>query len=185
MTVTRTASGWIISSSGRQGPPIDLTTTKFEMTYTPDWQPVQLTIDGMLGGKALKLSTSFGLTTAITDLTQGEKTGTATQVVSARTIVLPNNFYAGYEALAARLGKGRQARGCAGLRGRRPPVSRSIASPPGNWSGRPVGGVPPVRSDVQHDVRKLPVEIWTDSHDRMASDFGDAPRSSSGTTSRR
>ena len=26
VTVSRTASGWIISSSGRQGPPIDLTT---------------------------------------------------------------------------------------------------------------------------------------------------------------
>lgn len=105
VTVVRTATGWIISSSGRQGAPIDLVTSKFEMTYAADWQPERLTIEGTLGGKPLRLSTSFGLTTAISELTQGDKNGTATQVVSARTIVLPSNFYAAYEALAARLGK--------------------------------------------------------------------------------
>jgi uncharacterized protein len=73
------------------------------MTYASDWQPERLAIEGTLAGKPLRLTTSFGLTTAISELMQGEKNGTATQVVSARTIVLPSNFYASYEALAARL----------------------------------------------------------------------------------
>src|SRR5262245_35543827 len=77
VSVSGGATGWTISSTGRQGRPIDLTTTKFEMKYTPDWQPVQLTVDALLGGKPLKIATSFGLTTAITEMTQGEKTGTA------------------------------------------------------------------------------------------------------------
>jgi pimeloyl-ACP methyl ester carboxylesterase len=170
VTVTRTASGWIISSSGRQGPPIDLTTTKFEMTYTADWQPVQLAIDGMLGGKPLKLSTSFGLTTAITELTQGEKTGTATQVVSARTIVLPNNFYAGYEALAARLGK---AAAGARLPAYVVPQAEAVVTVDRITQRQLVG---PGLSDEFRQFEltfitgsgKLPVEIWIDSRDRMA-----------------
>jgi len=104
VTLSRTATEWIISSNGRQDPPIDLVTKKFEMTYAPDWQPVRLSIDATLAGKPLRISTSFGLTTAISDVTQGDRDGTTTQVVSARTVVAPANFYAAYEALAARLG---------------------------------------------------------------------------------
>ena len=43
------------------------------------------------------------MTTAINEITQNGTTTSKTDQVSARTIVLPNNFYAGYEALAARL----------------------------------------------------------------------------------
>jgi pimeloyl-ACP methyl ester carboxylesterase len=170
VTVARTASGWIISSSGRQGPPIDLTTTRFEMTYTPDWQPVQLTVDGTLGGKPLKLSTSFGLTTAITEMTQGEKSGTATQVVSARTIVLPNNFYAGYEALAARLGKV-----TVGARLPAYVVPQAEASVTvDRITSRQLVGPGLSEQFRQFELTfnttsgKLPVEIWIDSRDRMA-----------------
>jgi len=170
VTVSRTASGWIISSSGRQGPPIDLTTTKFEMTYTPDWQPVQLTVDGILGGKTLKILTSFGLTTAITEMTQGDKNGTATQVVSARTIVLPNNFYAGYEALAARLGKVTTG---ARLPAYVVPQAEAAVTVDRVTSRQLVG--PGLSEEFrQFDLTfntasgKLPVEIWIDSRDRMA-----------------
>jgi pimeloyl-ACP methyl ester carboxylesterase len=104
VTLARTASGWTISSSGRQGSPIDLVTSKFEMVYAADWQPERLTIDATVRGQALTLSTTFGLTTAISDMVQGDKKGSVTHIVTARTIVLPNNFYGSYEALAARLG---------------------------------------------------------------------------------
>ena len=43
------------------------------------------------------------MTTAINEITQNGTTTSKTDQVSARTIVLPNNFFAGYEALAARL----------------------------------------------------------------------------------
>ena len=49
------------------------------------------------------ISTSFGLTTAVNEITQNGATSSKTDQVSARTVVLPNNFYAAYEALAARL----------------------------------------------------------------------------------
>jgi pimeloyl-ACP methyl ester carboxylesterase len=56
-----------------------------------------------MNGQPLRLATSFGMTTAINEITQGDRTNSKTDQVSARTIILPNNFFAAYEALAARL----------------------------------------------------------------------------------
>ena len=39
------ASGWIITSTGRTGAPIDFTITRFEMKYTPDWQPLEMKLE--------------------------------------------------------------------------------------------------------------------------------------------
>ena len=76
---------------------------RFEAKYAADWQPLELRIDATVGGKPLTLSTSFGLTTAINEITQGGTTNSKTDQISARSIILPNNFFAAYEALAARL----------------------------------------------------------------------------------
>src|SRR5262245_47755069 len=48
MTITETADGRKISSIGRLNAPVDMTTNKFEVTYTADWQPQQLQIEGVL-----------------------------------------------------------------------------------------------------------------------------------------
>jgi hypothetical protein len=103
VTLTRTADGWTIASTGRLAPPIDLTTDRFEMRYGADWQPIELEIDATLGGKPLRLATSFGVTTAINEITQAGGTTAKTDQISARTIVLPNLFFGANEALAARL----------------------------------------------------------------------------------
>jgi dienelactone hydrolase len=103
VTVTRTGGGWQISSSGQLGAPFDLTNSKFEVTYASDWQPQRLSIEGVTSGQSMSLGATFGLTTAIVDLTRGAQRGSAVHQVSARTIVLPNYFFAGYEALTARL----------------------------------------------------------------------------------
>jgi pimeloyl-ACP methyl ester carboxylesterase len=101
--VTRTATGVKITSVGQLAPPLDLVTSKFEMLYGIDGHPMRLTIEGQLRGLPLSLQTSFGVTTAITDLVQGANKGTVTHEVSPRTIVLPRNFFGAYEALTARL----------------------------------------------------------------------------------
>ena len=103
VTLSRGTSGWIITSSGRQTGPIDLSTNRFEMKYTDDWQPLELKIEGMQRNTRLALSTSFTLTTAISEITQSGVTNSKEDKVSPRTIVMPNNFYASYEALAVRL----------------------------------------------------------------------------------
>jgi pimeloyl-ACP methyl ester carboxylesterase len=101
--VSRTPTGVKITSVGQLAPPIDLVTSRFEMLYGVDGHPQRLTIEGQLRGLPLSLNTSFGVTTAITDLVQGAQKGTVTHEVSPRTIVLPQNFFAAYEALTARL----------------------------------------------------------------------------------
>ena len=103
VTVGRSGSDVIISSSGRHAPPVDITITRFQARYSGDWQPIELSIDAMMGQRTLALRTSFGLTTAINEITQGGATNSKTDQVSARTIILPNGFFGAYEALAARL----------------------------------------------------------------------------------
>ncbi|HVJ26564.1 MAG TPA: alpha/beta fold hydrolase, partial [Vicinamibacterales bacterium] len=83
--------------------PADITTNQFEAKYSADWQPLELRIDAVMGGKPIRLSTSFGLTTAVNEITQGGNTNSKTDQVSARSLILPNNFFGAYEALAARL----------------------------------------------------------------------------------
>jgi alpha-beta hydrolase superfamily lysophospholipase len=101
--LARTKDGWIIVSTGRTAPPYENTLHRFELKYSPDWQPIELKIEATAGRTSLGLATSFGGTTAISEITQNGLTNAKTDLVSPRTIVLPNNFYAGYEALAARL----------------------------------------------------------------------------------
>jgi pimeloyl-ACP methyl ester carboxylesterase len=103
--VSRSGSQWIVTSTGRMG---TTTLNRFEVKYTADWQPVELQMELTQGGKdgekKLQVATSFAVTTAINEITQNGVTNSKTDQISARTIVLPNNVYAAYEALAARLG---------------------------------------------------------------------------------
>jgi pimeloyl-ACP methyl ester carboxylesterase len=102
-SVARDASGWVITSGGRIEAPIDLTITRFEMKYSPDWQPLELNIAAIQQKSSVAVSTSFTTTSAINEITQQGKTVSKEDQISARAIVLPNNFWGAYEALAARL----------------------------------------------------------------------------------
>ncbi|MDQ3148763.1 MAG: hypothetical protein M3Q38_02405, partial [Chloroflexota bacterium] len=103
VTVSRSGVGWIVAGTGKLGAPVDITTNQFEAKYSADWQPLELRIDAVMGGKPIRLSTSFGLTTAVNEITQDGTTNSKTDQVSARSLILPNNFFGAYEALAARL----------------------------------------------------------------------------------
>jgi pimeloyl-ACP methyl ester carboxylesterase len=102
-SISSSGSGWLLESTSRLDPPIDLVTSKFEVRYGADWQPQQLAIESTLGGQQLSLSTNFGVTTAMSELTQAGQHGSNSVQISPRTIVLPNNFFGAYEALAIRL----------------------------------------------------------------------------------
>jgi pimeloyl-ACP methyl ester carboxylesterase len=170
VTVTRTGSGWLISMFGRQAPPIDLLTTKFEMTYGADWQPQKLVIEGVLRGQVITLGSTFGLTTATIEVMQAAKKGSFVRDVTPRTIVLPNNFFGAYEALAARL--------ASAVIGTRLPI---FVAPDGEISAM-VDKIAPRRLTTPGgpiDLRQfdltfanptgpLPVEVWTDARNRLA-----------------
>lgn len=103
VNLARTGGNWIITATGQMSSPADLVINRFEAKYASDWQPLELTIEATQGGQALGLRTSFGLTTAVNEITQGGTTNSKTDQISARSIILPNNFFAAYEAVAARL----------------------------------------------------------------------------------
>jgi pimeloyl-ACP methyl ester carboxylesterase len=103
VNVAQAGGQWIITSSGQTAGPVAVTNNKYEVKYSADWQPLELHIEGSVGGKPIALKTSFGMTTAVNEITQTGFTTSKTDQITARSIVLPNNFFAGYEALAVRL----------------------------------------------------------------------------------
>jgi pimeloyl-ACP methyl ester carboxylesterase len=105
LSVTRTPSGWQLRGAGDLAPPFDVTTTRFEMDYGPDWQPQRLDLAGTMRGESVNISSSFGLTSASTDVVSGAQRGSVVHQITPRTVVLPNSFIAAYEALAVRLGQ--------------------------------------------------------------------------------
>jgi pimeloyl-ACP methyl ester carboxylesterase len=103
VTVTRADGAFTISARGQLGPPIDLITNTFQMVYSNDWQPRTLKIEAALRNQTLVVSTTFGLTTAISDVVQGTQKGSASHDITPRAVVLPPSYIGAYEILAARL----------------------------------------------------------------------------------
>jgi pimeloyl-ACP methyl ester carboxylesterase len=170
VSVTKSGTGWLIASTGRLLPPIDLVTTKFEMNYDGDWQPRQLAVEATQRGQAITISTTFGLTTATSEATRGAEHGAATHQILPRSIVLPEHFFGGYEALAARLATAQA--------GERLPV---YIAPQGAASAlvvrvaprhitRPEGEMDMRESvlDIMSPAGTSAVEVWTDARGRLA-----------------
>ena len=102
-TVTRTTEGWTLTATGRSGPPLDFSFDRFVAQYSPTWAARSLEVAGQMRGQALVLNTTFANGTAASDVVTAGKQTKVSHPVSAGTIVLPNNFYGAYEALAMRL----------------------------------------------------------------------------------
>ena len=107
VNLARSGSQWILTATGRLG---DAALSRFELKYASDWHPIELQIEGTQATKPgekeqkqVRLATSFALTSAVNEITQNGVTNSKTDQISARTVVLPNNLFAGYEALAVRL----------------------------------------------------------------------------------
>ena len=103
VSVSRSGDGWLITANGRQNAPVNMQTNKFELTYADDWQPRKLEVQAVLRGQSVSMTTTFDGTSASNLVTNPAKSGIFKQNVSPKTVVLPNGFYAAYEALAARL----------------------------------------------------------------------------------
>ncbi|CAN5458866.1 hypothetical protein BH23ACI1_BH23ACI1_10300 [soil metagenome] len=101
--VARSGGAWVITSSGTAGRAEATANTRFEVRYTGDLHPIESRLEMSQGPRTRTITTSYGGTTATTEVTQDGTTNSKTDQISARTIVLPNNFYAAYEVLAARL----------------------------------------------------------------------------------
>lgn len=102
-TVVASADGWTIQSTGRLGVPISLSTSRFELRYDRDWKPLSLDIEATLRGQPLVLRTAFANGKATSSILQAGRDSQKVDDVAADAVVLPNLFFAAYEALALRI----------------------------------------------------------------------------------
>ncbi len=104
VALTRSATGWTIVSSGRLSAPIDTVARRLQVRYTPDWKPLEFTLDGNVRGVAQTIHTVIEGTTAKSDITVAGQTTQKTDTIDpAALLVLSNSFFGPYEAVAARL----------------------------------------------------------------------------------
>lgn len=103
LVLTRQAEGWILRGSSRLGPPMATVVRHVEQHYDAAWRPRSLELDGSVQGREVTLKTAFADGKAVNTLTEGTDSTEKIDVVSADAVVLPNLFFGGYAALAARL----------------------------------------------------------------------------------
>jgi pimeloyl-ACP methyl ester carboxylesterase len=103
VTVRRTAAGTSISSNGRLAPPLDMVTRQFLVHYDTAWHPLDLTIEAVSRGAAISIKSTFANGQASSEVVQAGAPTRKVDTVAPDTIVLPNLFFASYEALALRL----------------------------------------------------------------------------------
>ncbi|MGH9144287.1 MAG: hypothetical protein ACRD2I_24370, partial [Vicinamibacterales bacterium] len=104
IAVTRVSSGWNIVGTGRLGAPLDAVAKRLQVRYTPEWKPLEFTLDSTVRGQAQAIHTVVEGTTARSDITLAGQTTQKTDTIDANAVLLlPTNFFAPYEAVAARL----------------------------------------------------------------------------------
>ena len=100
-----------------------MVTRRMSIRYAPDWTPLGLDIDALSRGSALAVHTTVTGTSAASEVTQLGQTIEKSDAVSARTLLLPNMFFASFEALALQLSA--MTEDTATLRGLRRPTGRN------------------------------------------------------------
>jgi hypothetical protein len=104
IAVNRLAAGWTIVSTGRLAAPIDIVARRLQVRYTPEWRPIELTLDSTVRGQAQTIRTVVEGTTAKSDLVvAGQATAKTDTVDPDALLLLPTGFFGPYEALAAHL----------------------------------------------------------------------------------
>jgi uncharacterized protein len=103
VSVVRGADGWTIASNGRIGAPIDLLIRNLQIRYDADWKARELTLDATLRGQEVGLRINITGTTATTRQNNAGQAVERTDPVDPGVVLLPNPFFAAYEAVAARL----------------------------------------------------------------------------------
>jgi pimeloyl-ACP methyl ester carboxylesterase len=104
VTLTRTADGWTIASSGRLGPPVDAVARVLEARYSADWMPREFRYEATVRGTSQSIRTVVDNGHAVSDLdVGGQKTQMTDTIDPASLLLLPNSFFGPFEAVAARL----------------------------------------------------------------------------------
>ena len=103
LEVIRSPDGWIIRSRGDLSQPIDLQNHFFEVQYDEQWRPRALAIDGVRANTPFSVRTTFDANGASNEVEEAGRRFSVSNPVPPDAVVLPEYFFAAYEALAFRL----------------------------------------------------------------------------------
>ena len=103
VTMIRRPDGFVISATGRFGPPLNFIARRMEMRYDAAWRPQELIIDASQSDTPTSLHTTFAGPAATSSTLVAGLTSRDTDQVSLDTVVLHTSFFGTYEALAVRL----------------------------------------------------------------------------------
>lgn len=108
VTVESGPAGITIVTAGRLAGAQNVTLRRGEFKYRADGTPELMFVDWSTAGGDATLRTTFAGGLATTQVTQQGKPGTTAIKVSPATIILPNNIFGAYAALARRLAAARE-----------------------------------------------------------------------------
>ncbi|MSO30681.1 MAG: hypothetical protein EXQ48_07025 [Acidobacteria bacterium] len=102
-SVTRGADGFTVAGSSEIGEPLNVTVRRVEINYTPDWLPLDATVDLATPSAQVVLHGGFtgGLEDRVEIVNDQRQVVFVTPTVSRDALILPNLSYSAYEALAA------------------------------------------------------------------------------------
>ncbi len=107
VVIERGADGWKVSSTARLSDPLAFVLRLGELSYDADWRPRGLSMQGSVKDVAFDfrvvLTPAEAALRADVVATQGGETSARAVTVSPDAVLLPNNFYGAYVALARRL----------------------------------------------------------------------------------
>ncbi len=103
VTVTRSASGVTVLGSNRLAAPINVVIRHAEAHYTPDWKPIDLSVDAVVNDQLQTVRTTFKGTVATNEIWQGGQTSMKTDQVAGDDVILANPWFGSYEAFPPRL----------------------------------------------------------------------------------
>jgi pimeloyl-ACP methyl ester carboxylesterase len=169
VSVTRTAEGWTIASGGRIGPPIDLVTKSLQLRYQADWKPLELTIDATVRGQALGMHVTTSGTTATTHINNAGQPTDRIDTIAPDAALLPNPFFAAYEAISRRLTTAPSGTAIAVYQGGPVPIALRVGNTD-NERIQTVGALIEARrtyATLIAENAETPIEIWADSTGRL------------------
>ena len=167
--VSKTETGWLVTSTGQSGPPVDLDIRSFEAEYDDEWRPSRLTIDSTRNGRVYAVQTTFAGGEATNTVQQGEDRVSNTMPVDAAAVILPDFFFGAYEALAVRLSESREGDEIpvyVAPRREITAVVRGVRSQRIQTAQTQISALVYLTT-FQYDARELEAEIWVDQNLRL------------------
>jgi pimeloyl-ACP methyl ester carboxylesterase len=168
--VARGSDGWTISSTGRAGAPLDIVTKNLQIRYSADWKPLELTLDSTVRNQVLQLHVTVAGTQATTHLNNAGQTSDRTDTIDPAAVLIPNPFFASYEAVAAQLRQAAAGTTIAAYQGSEPILSIRVGDSQGEQIQTVARRISARRTRVALTVQsaaEVEGEVWADEEGRL------------------